>query len=169
MKLMPRTLAVLLLLATAAFAQGPNRTVLPAPTVRDNQLYPPNADAKADIKAALEKAAREKKHVLIEFGAVWCYDCHVLDLAFKDKQIAPILDQNYVFLRVDVGRYDKNLDIAKQYKVPLEKGIPALAVLDGNGKLLFSHKRGDFQAARKLTFGDLSTFLHKWKPKAKKS
>jgi hypothetical protein len=43
-----------------------------------------------------------------------------------------------------------NLDVAKQYDVPLERGVPAIAVLESEGKLLFSQKRGEFEAASSM-------------------
>jgi len=69
---------------------------------------------------------------------------------------------------VDVGEYNKNLDLAKQYDVPVERGVPAIAVLDGNGKLLFSQKRREFEKARSLAPEDILDFLEKWKPVAAK-
>lgn len=39
----------------------------------------------------------------------------------------------------------------------------ALAVLDSNGKLLFSQPQGEFESARSLAPEDLSAFLIKWK------
>jgi hypothetical protein len=59
---------------------------------------------------------------------------------------------------------DKNLDVAKKYDVPLDRGVPAIAVLDSDGKLLFSQKRGEFEAARSLDPEDILAFLNKWKP-----
>ena len=67
-------------------------------------------------------------------------------------------------VHVDVGEYDKNLDIMQQYQVPKARGIPAIAVLDASGKLLYSQKGGEFEKARSLAPEDLVTFLNKWKP-----
>jgi hypothetical protein len=50
--------------------------------------------------------------------------------------------------------------------VPLERGIPALAVLDSEGKLLVSQKNGEFENARSMTPDVLLEFLNKWKPRA---
>src|SRR3954471_20607225 len=167
MKLMKRLLLVLLL-ASFAFAQGPTKKTLPQPTSRDPELYPATADAKADIKAALAQAAKEKKNVLLDFGAVWCYDCHVLDLAFKQPEIKPLVDKNYVVVHVDVGRYDKNTDLATIYGVDLKKGVPGLSVLNSAGKVLYSQRNGEFESARSLTYDDVIAFLNKWKPKTPK-
>jgi hypothetical protein len=64
---------------------------------------------------------------------------------------------------VDVGEGDKNQDLMQLYQVPMGKGIPALAVLDGTGKLLYSQQHGEFEKARALTPEELAAFLAKWK------
>lgn len=158
------SLLITVLTALTLAAQLANRPLVSGPITPNRDLFPANADAKADIKAALSQAAKQKKRVLVEFGALWCYDCHVLDHAFRSTEIAPLVDANFVVVHVDVGRYDKNMDLAKKYEVPLEKGVPALAVLANNGKLLFSQKSGEFEGARRMTVEDVTTFLNKWKP-----
>jgi thioredoxin 1 len=157
-------LVFVLTLALFAAAQVVNSGPLQPPEKLDPYLYPPNANAKADIRAALAKASREKKHVIVEFGALWCLDCHILDHAFKTPGTKDLLEANYVLVHVDVGRYDKNLDLAELYKVPLAKGIPAMAVLDSKGKVLVSNQAGEFQAARRMKMEDVVAFLEKWKP-----
>jgi hypothetical protein len=133
----------------------------PADTKKD--LYPANVDAHAEIKEAEEKAAKEHKRVLLVFGANWCFDCHVLDLAFHRPDFVPIVS-HYEVVHVDIGEDGKkNADIAKQYEVPLGKGVPALAVLDSTGKLLVSQKNGEFENARAMTPEVIREFLAKWK------
>jgi len=128
-------------------------------------LYPPGADAHADLQKALAAAAASHRRVLVEFGGNWCYDCHVLDLAFDHSELTPLLAANYVTVRVDVGEFNRNLDIAKKYAVPLEKGVPAIVVLDSGGTLLFSSQHGEFESARRLGPADLIAFLNAWKAK----
>jgi thioredoxin 1 len=69
-----------------------------------------------------------------------------------------------VVVHVDVGKFDKNLDIADKYEVPLKNGVPASAVLESDGKLLFSQKHGEFESARSMATEDVLAFLNKWKP-----
>ena len=59
---------------------------------------------------------------------------------------------------------DKNLDVAQKYKVPVDKGVPALAVLAPDGTLLYSQQHGEFESARNMDPDDLIAFLKKWKP-----
>ena len=137
---------------------------LKQPAAPDADLYPPENDANAQIKTALTRAARDHKRVLIVFGANWCYDCHVLDAAFHSAEIEPLLEANFFVVHVDIGKGDRNQDIMRRYGVPMEKGIPALVVLESDGKLLYSQRNGEFEAARSLGPEDLLASLNKWKP-----
>ncbi len=149
---------------------GAERTDAPhlkQPSDMKKDLYPANADARAEIKEAEERAASGHKRVLLVFGANWCFDCHVLDLAFHRPDFAPAM-AGYEVVHVDIGPDgQKNHDLAKQYDTPLDKGIPALAVLESDGKVVVSQKNGEFEDARSLTPDALLEFLNKWKPLAR--
>jgi len=105
---------------------------------KKKEIYSEKADAHAEIREALEKATAEGKRVIVVFGANWCYDCHVLDTAFHRSDLAPILSANYEVVHVDIGKGEKNQDLMKKYEVPMKRGIPGLAVLDADGKLVYS-------------------------------
>lgn len=138
---------------------------LKQPSDMNKNIYPADADAHFEIKEAEEKAASEHKRVLLIFGANWCYDCHVLDLAFHRPDLAPVLAAGYQVVHVDLGPdEEKNADVVKQFDVPLNKGIPVLAVIESDGKLLMSQKNGEFEDARSLAPQALLEFLNKWKP-----
>lgn len=146
--------------ATAQFKRVP----LQPPAQPNPQLYRADANATQDIRRALATAGKQHKNVLLDFGGNWCIDCHVLDNAFHQPRIAPLLNDNYIVVHVDVGKYDKNLDLAKKYHVDLQKGVPSLAVLDALGKVLYA--TGDFERARMMSEDDVIQFLAKWKPPA---
>jgi thioredoxin 1 len=144
------------------------RTDAPAlkqPSNMKKDIYPANVDAHTEIKEAKEKAAREHKRLLLVFGANWCFDCHVLDLAFHGLELSPIVDANYEVVHVDLGPDgQKNADLVAQYEIPLNKGVPAMAVVDSDGKLIFTQKNGEVEDARGMTPAALADFLNKWKP-----
>jgi len=144
-------------------ASAPMR--LPEPAKPNTQLYPDPEEAPAEIAAALAAATKDHKRVLLVFGGNWCYDCHVLDAAFHSKQIAPLVNENYHVVHVSVGNYDKNLDLTKKYEIPLEKGVPSLAVLDPDGKLVVSQKKGEFESTTRIGPEDVVQFLKQWKPR----
>jgi thioredoxin 1 len=151
---------------TAVSAAQFKRVPLQAPAQPNPQLYKSDANATQDIRQALATASKQHKNVLLDFGGNWCLDCHVLDNAFHQPRIAPLLNGNYVLVHVDVGQYDKNLDVAKKYHANLEKGVPSLAVLDAKGNVLYATK--DFERARVMSEEDVIQFLDKWRPQAGK-
>jgi len=138
---------------------------MPPALSRNPNLYDKNADAKSQIKEALARAASSHQRVILVFGANLCYDCHVLDRAFHQPDITPILEKSFQVVHVDIGDDGKkNNDLAMKYGIPLEKGIPALAILGSDSKLLYSQKQGEWESARSLDPDDVVAFLNKWKP-----
>ena len=137
---------------------------LPEPAKPNTQLYPPPEEAQTEISSALAAAAKDHKRVLLVFGGNWCYDCHVLDATFRSKAFAPLVNANYHVIHINVGNYDVNLDLAKKYEIPLEKGVPSLAILDPDGTLVVSQKKGEFESTVRIGPEDVVDFLKKWKP-----
>jgi thioredoxin 1 len=131
----------------------------------ENQIYDERADAHEQIETAIAQASRSGKNVVLDFGANWCLDCHVLDAQMHSPELAGLVGRNYVVVHVDVGRFNKNLNLARKYDIPLDKGIPALAVLDPHGKLLYSQDRGQFEDARHLAADSFKQFFDQWKPR----
>ena len=109
---------------------------LPLATIAAEPLYPDVAKAKPDLEAALKEASAAKKRVIVDFGGNWCTDCKILDINLKKPENAEVLKKHYVLVHVNVG--DKgitdNFEMAERYAIPLKKGVPALAVLEADGK-----------------------------------
>jgi thiol:disulfide interchange protein len=128
------------------------------------EIYPDPSQAKTDLAAALKSAALTHKRILLDFGGNWCGDCQVLDLYFHDPRNLPILEANFVLVHINIGHMDVNQEIAAKYQVPLERGVPALAVLSEKGALLYSQKGGEFEAMRRMESSAVTSFLVQWKP-----
>jgi thioredoxin 1 len=128
------------------------------------EIYPDPAQAKVDIAAALKAAAQTHKRILLDFGGNWCGDCQVLDMYFHDPRNLPMLEANFILVHVNIGHMDVNVDIAEKYKIPLQRGVPAIAVLSDKGTLLYSQKSGEFEAMRRMDPASVTTFLAQWKP-----
>ena len=112
--------------------------------------YDEAADAREQIRAALAQTGQVNLPVLVVFGANWCGDCKVLDMAFKEGASAALIAKHYKVVKVDVGRFDRNTDIAEAYGVPLKSGIPAVAILSAQGKVVYATKAGELADARRM-------------------
>jgi thioredoxin 1 len=128
-------------------------------------LYPEVARAPADLESALKEAARTHRRVLVDFGGNWCGDCKVLDINLRKPENRAVLDRHYVMVHVNVG--DKgitdNFPVAERYGIPLKKGVPALAVLEADGRVVYAQKSGEFESMRSMDPRSVNEFLVKWK------
>ena len=168
----PIALAVLfgtLVWESAAFSQKaalPGDAGVLEPVAVKTDLYPADANARNEIEEALKLAATDRKRVLLVFGANWCYDCHVLDRALHEGAAGKIVSDSFLLVHVDIGEGEKNPDLVKQYQIKLDKGVPVVAILGSDGKLLYSSDDGEFEAARRMMKKDLIAFLNLWKETA---
>jgi len=150
-------LALCIGLGIQASAQGP------APAGK-KQIYSETADPKAAIAAGLRQAKLEHKRVIIDFGGDWCGDCQVLDIYFHQPVNFALLQKNFVLVHVFIKEtMDNNIELAAKYGVPIAKGVPALAILDANGTVIYSQKTGQFNSMRNMDPGSVNEFLNHWK------
>jgi thiol:disulfide interchange protein len=134
-----------------------------APATPSRHIYSETADPRADIAAGLAQARREHKRAILDFGGDWCGDCQVLDIYFHQAPNADLLDKNFVLVHVWIGHMDANIDVAAKYGVPINRGVPALAVLAPDGKVLYSQATGQFADMRHMDPNSVTEFLTKWK------
>ena len=126
----------------------------------NKDLYSETANPTADIAAAVLQARREHKRILLDFGGNWCGDCQVLDFYYHQSPNAEILAKHYLVVHINIGHMDKNVDVAQRYHVPITKGVPALAVLDDRGKLLYAEQPKEFERPNPEA---ITALLNRWK------
>ena len=110
--------------------------------------YDVEADAKKVISKAIVEATAEKLPVVIIFGANWCPDCRGLSEAIEHGKNALQIAKEFKIVKVNIGNFDTNLDIANSYGNPISGGIPGAAILSFDGKLIYVTKPGELATAR---------------------
>lgn len=113
--------------------------------------YSATADARKDVQQALEQARKNHKAVLVFFGANWCEDCRSLARSLALPRNATQMAQDFNVVKVDVGNFDRNLDVVDQFGSPTAKGIPAAVLLSPDGKVRYSTKAGELSNARRMS------------------
>jgi protein disulfide-isomerase len=141
--------------------------VLVAPLWAGQGHYDPTRKARADISAALAQARTDRKLVLLDFGADWCLDCVVLSSLLRDRKVAPYLNEHFHVVQIDVGEWNRNLDVSKEYGDPIKKGIPAVVVLSPLGSTVASTANGALSTARNANANDVIKLLQSWVAKAR--
>lgn len=109
------------------------------------KIYDEQADAGQQIAAALAKARKENRRVLIQWGANWCGWCHKLHTLCKENpDISRELMYEYEVVLVDVGNFNKNLDVAQKFGAEI-KAIPFLTVLAADGSVIKNQETGSLE------------------------
>jgi uncharacterized protein YyaL (SSP411 family) len=135
------------------------------------QPLPATQDTSQIISQAEAQAAAEHKNILVLFTASWCGPCHMLSGFFVDKKVAPIIDQNFVTVRLDVGErksdpHHANTPGAEKFMATLggeTAGYPYFAMLDPTGKPIVNSLRdGDKEGniGYPQTAAQIDWFLH---------
>jgi thiol:disulfide interchange protein len=149
---------VILCALTAAAPASPPEPAKPAPAPAPAApahppkarapIYDEAADASAQIAEALVRAKRNNTRVLIQWGANWCGWCHILHDHFRTQSdVRKKLQYEYEVVLVDIGRWDKHLDLAATYGADFKKaGVPYLTVIDSDGKVLANQETGSLEA-----------------------
>jgi thiol-disulfide isomerase/thioredoxin len=143
-------------MAIDSFAQL--KTPLPYP-------YDEAANADAAVARAKARARARGKLLLIDLGGNWCGDCRILTATMDRPELAAFVARHYETVMVDVGRFDKNLQIPGHYGIGdrLAGGVPALLVVDPRtDKLLDAGHISALEDARHMTPQALADWLAQW-------
>ena len=142
-------------MAIASFAQL--QTPLPYP-------YDEAADADRDVARAKARARKQHKLLLVDLGGNWCGDCRILTATMDRPELKAFLDRHFVTVLVDVGRFDKNLQVPAHWGITQRlEGVPAILVVDPKtDTLLDPGVVSEIQDARHMTPQALADWLARW-------
>jgi len=133
--------------------------------------YREDQDLRADLKQAVSAAAREGRHVLVQFGGNWCPWClRFHQLARNEPTIDSLLKADYVYMMGTVPQDKKKRDYAlfAEYGYPNRFGYPVFVVLNGQGKVLHIQDSGILEHCREKGYdtSKVVNFLKMWNPRA---
>ncbi|MCO4293403.1 thioredoxin family protein [Solitalea sp. MAHUQ-68] len=131
------------------------------------KIYNPNADAKADMKAAIAKANKEGKHVLLQIGGNWCSWCIRFNkMVTEDKQLDSALNANYVVYHLNYSKENKNEDVLATLGYPQRFGFPVFVILDGKGNRLNTQNSAYLEQDKGYSKANVLEFFKQWGPAA---
>lgn len=153
-------------LAPALAAAPPKTGISSFAELKTPLPYPYDEQANADAAVAKAKAEAKAHHklLLIDLGGNWCGDCRVLAGTLELPAMKAFMDRHYQLVTVDVGRFDRNLQIPAHYGFTTRlKGVPTLLVVDPNTDRLLN--RNDVFAlsdAGSMSPQALADWLARW-------
>lgn len=131
------------------------------------QIYNPQADARAEIDQAIEKASQTGKHVFLQIGGNWCPWCIKFHRFVHET---PVLDSllrtDYVVCLVNFSKENKNLNILATLEYPQRFGFPVFVILDTKGQRLHTQDSGLLESGDGYDLKKVQGFLQNWSPGA---
>jgi thiol-disulfide isomerase/thioredoxin len=126
--------------------------------------YDEKADADAKVAAAKASAKARGKLLIIDLGGNWCGDCRILAGTMDLPELKAFVDAHYQVVTVDVGRFDKNLQVPAHYGITQRlEGVPALLIVDPKtDKLVDGGHIAALADARHMSPQALADWLAQW-------
>ena len=125
--------------------------------------YDEAANADVAVNAAFERARKSHKHVLIDLGGNWCTDCIVFANVIRLPEVRSFVAQHYETAFVDVGRFNKNLQIPARFGITKRlEGVPSVLIATADGKLVNRDHTAALADARHMTPQAIADWLAQW-------
>lgn len=124
--------------------------------------YNLQADAKAEVDAALARAKISGKRVIVDLGGNWCGDCRVFAGILAVPEVKKFVDAHFEVVLVNVGRYDTNLDIPARWGIDKLQAAPTTLIVSPQGELINKDDTVALRDARSMTPQAVVDWLAHW-------
>ena len=126
-------------------------------------IYDPEADARADIAAAVTQAKEYNKHVLLQIGGNWCPWCVKFHgFIAADPQIDSLLKADYVSVMVNYNKEKRDDALMASLGNPQRFGFPVLVVLNQEGERIHIQDSWYLEMDKSYDREKLKHFLKMW-------
>ena len=136
-------------------------------SAQETNIYNPNADAKTEIQQAVKEAKAEGKNVFLQIGGNWCPWCikfhHFVE---SNSEIKNFVEKNFVVVKVNYSKENKNLAILKELDYPQRFGFPVFVILNGDGKRIHTQNSAYLEENGGYSEKEVLTFYKQWSPMA---
>ena len=131
------------------------------------KLYKPDDNAALGIKAAVEDAKKQGKHVFVQIGGNWCIWCARFDDFIKsDQKIDSLVKADYVVYHLNYSKENYNAGLLAKYGYPQRFGFPVFLILDKDGKLIHTQNSGYLEENKSYGHNNVMGFLMDWRTAA---
>ena len=134
------------------------------------KVYDEGIDAMEQMQNAVEEARESGRYVMCQVGGNWCPWClRFAEFAAKDSVIAPLMEENYVYIHVNYSKGNKNLEAMKFLGNPGRFGYPVFVVLNEEGIPIHIQESESLEEGKGYSRKKVEKFLRLWSKKAVES
>ena len=114
------------------------------------------------LDSFIDEAINKKLQPVIIFGGNWCPDCRILDGTLELPTIEKFLNKHYKIMHIDIGRYDKNMELMSHLKIEQKKGVPRVVIFNFEKKILNSSTSSEWTTARDRKQQEIFNYFQKY-------
>ncbi len=126
--------------------------------------YDPTRDAAMDVEATLLAAKASGKNAALILGGNWCHDSRGMAAKLITDPLKTLVETHYELVYVDVGRRDRNLEIAKRYGIEELIGTPTILIVSPDGELLNGETVHDWRTADSRSMAEAMAYFAQFVP-----
>ena len=142
-------------------AKAENKAVVKETVEREK--FDPLRNPAEDLQAAVAKAQKENKRIILDVGGEWCGWClHMDKYLIKNAELGKLRDDNYVWVKVNMSDENENREFLANY--PEISGYPHLFVLEKDGTLLKSKDTSELEEGQSYNLQKFTDFLKEYAP-----
>lgn len=131
------------------------------------KVYDEDINAMEQIQQAVDEARASGRYVMCQVGGNWCPWClRFAEFAVKDSVIAPLMEENYVYIHVNYSKQNKNLEAMKFLGNPGRFGYPVFVVLNEKGEPIHIQESESLEEGKGYSRKKVEKFLRLWNRKA---
>ena len=131
------------------------------------KVYDESLDAMQQIAQATALAKSTGRYVMCQVGGNWCPWClRFAQFAATDSVVAPLMEENYVYIHVNYSKTNKNLEAMKYLGNPGRFGYPVFVVLNDEGKVLHVQESESLEEGKGYSRKRVERFLRLWNRQA---
>ena len=110
----------------------------------------------------IDMSISKGKQPVVIFGGNWCPDCRILDGTLAMPTIKKFLQQHYQVMHIDIGRYDRNMELMDHLNIETKKGVPRVVILDLEKNIVNSSTSSEWTTARDRKQQEIYNYFQKF-------
>ena len=114
------------------------------------------------LDSFINEAINENLQPVIIFGGNWCPDCRILDGTLELPTVKKFLNEHYKIMHIDIGRYDKNMELMSHLKIEQKNGVPRVVIFNFQKEILNSSTSSEWTTARDRKQQEIFNYFQKY-------
>jgi thiol-disulfide isomerase/thioredoxin len=116
----------------------------------------------SELDKFINQSINSDKQPVVIFGGNWCPDCRILAGTLAMPTIKKFLQQYYRIIHIDIGRYDRNMELMNHLNIEPKKGVPRVVILDFKKNIVNSSTSSEWTTARDRKEQEIYDYFQKF-------